>query len=283
MHTSGTMSVLNGTQTPIKVAKPKASNTSKYQSYVDNFLAMRRKSSESILQLCKIVVEAEKNLEDEEFAKFLKEIGVDKSGSTFRKYRAIGHAIERLTPHTSVLPTSWTTIYRIACLDEEKLQLLVSEKLITPMLTAIQLEERFKASTTSEVSTNELKMSLDKNGEANQDESSAKPKSATRLTIPESTKYDNLVGKKAELPPGAEEPEWKKHWKGMPEYEQKAKPTFKTIYLHFRNKEDFDKFRTLYRDKIDTKQTITEKTKSMWYPHLEREDNKKWRWIEEAA
>ena len=35
---------------------------------------------------------------------------------------------------------------------------------------------------------------------------------------------------------------WKKHWKEMPEYKQEEKRNYKTIQLHFRNKEDFDEF-----------------------------------------
>jgi hypothetical protein len=108
----------------------------------------------------------------------------------------------------------------------------------------------------------------------------------------ESTQFDDFVGKKAERdeksvfdllgiePPDNQDKEWKKHWKGMPEFEQNDNPTYKTLYLHFRNKQDFDEFCERYHKMMDEEQKITFKTKSMWYPHLDREANSLLRWIE---
>ena len=72
-----------------------------------------------------------------------------------------------------------------------------------------------------------------------------------------------------------EEAEWKKHWQGMPEYKQEDNPTYKTIYVHFRNKEDYEEFAKL----ID--QNLSEKTKSIWHPKLDRTENALLRWIVE--
>ena len=109
--------------------------------------------------------------------------------------------------------------------------------------------------------------------------------------VKESTEYDNFLGKKTELPKeptlaeflGVEEEEGdekEKLWVGMPEFDQKDKPPFKTIYLHFRCKEDFDAFVNKYA-LVDDEQTITPKTKSMWYPHLDKDENTLKRWFEE--
>ena len=68
---------------------------------------------------------------------------------------------------------------------------------------------------------------------------------------------------------------WSKHWIGMPEYVQKTKETYKTLYVHFRNAEDYEAFAKV----ID--QALTEKTKSIWYPALTRDANALMRWIEE--
>lgn len=108
------------------------------------------------------------------------------------------------------------------------------------------------------------------------------------MTIKETTQYDNFLGKKEEpLKPAAlfdieedEESEREKLWVGMPEFDQKDKPPYKTIYLHFRNKEDFDAFVASYKT-VDEEQTITPKTKSMWYPHLDKDENTLKRWFEE--
>lgn len=69
--------------------------------------------------------------------------------------------------------------------------------------------------------------------------------------------------------------EWKKHWTGMPEFIQDNKKTYKTLYVHFRTKDDYDDFAKL----ID--QELSEKTKSIWHPKLERSQNMLKRWIEE--
>ena len=110
------------------------------------------------------------------------------------------------------------------------------------------------------------------------------------MTVKESTQYDNFLGKKQEVPRDPtlaeflgieeEQDEKEKLWVGMPEFEQKDNPPFKTMYLHFRNKQDFDEFRQRYQ-MIDSEQTITDKTKSMWYPHLDKDENSLKRWFEE--
>lgn len=99
------------------------------------------------------------------------------------------------------------------------------------------------------------------------------------------TDYDNCLGEKHELPSlskflGEEiddipDKEWKKHWVGMPEFIQEDNPPYKKLIMSFRNKEDYDAFAKL----IDQK--LTEKTKSAWYPGLDRDANSLRRWISE--
>jgi hypothetical protein len=107
--------------------------------------------------------------------------------------------------------------------------------------------------------------------------------------VKETTEYDNFLGKKEELPKPAklfddeeddENSEREKLWVGMPEFDQKDNPPYKTIYLHFRTKEDFDEFVKKYKT-VDDEQNITPKTKSMWYPHLAIDQNSLKRYFEE--
>ncbi len=53
---------------------------------------------------------------------------------------------------------------------------------------------------------------------------------------------------------------WEEHWQGMPEFIMEDQQPFRTFYIHFRNQEDLDEFLKL----ID--QTVTPKTKFLWYP-----------------
>lgn len=115
--------------------------------------------------------------------------------------------------------------------------------------------------------------------------------------VDESTKYENLIGVKEDFPLRAtlfaasngattsehldpednitEEKDWHKHWVGMPEFKQEDNPPYMKIYMSFRNKEDFDNFAELIN------QNLSEKTKSIWYPKLDRDQNSLKRWIEE--
>ena len=54
-------------------------------------------------------------------------------------------------------------------------------------------------------------------------------------------------------------------WRGMPEYDVEDKMAFRTIKLHFRNQADVDAFAELLE------QSVTEKTKFLWFPANEVE------------
>lgn len=112
-----------------------------------------------------------------------------------------------------------------------------------------------------------------------------------KVEVKESTKYENFVGKKEEVDAssanlldffdddGVNAPEddklWKKHWVGMPEFVQEDNKTYKSIQVHFRNKEDYEEFSKLIG------QTLSNKTKSIWHPKLDITKNSLMRWIEE--
>ena len=55
---------------------------------------------------------------------------------------------------------------------------------------------------------------------------------------------------------------WDDDWQDMPEFVQEDLNPWKTVYIHFANREDMLEFSKL----ID--QTITMETKSLWYPKL---------------
>lgn len=61
---------------------------------------------------------------------------------------------------------------------------------------------------------------------------------------------------------------------GMPEYTQEDKKAL-SITVRFRNKEDLEEFSSM----MD--QIITDKTKSIWYPAIERDTITLLRWVDE--
>ena len=106
--------------------------------------------------------------------------------------------------------------------------------------------------------------------------------------VEESAEYDNYIGQKNETEGpkdlsdflGLEEDltdddSWRKHWRNMPEFENNANPSFKSVMFHFRTEEDYKEF----QDLIGQKMTV--KTKSAWHPKLLRDENTLKRWIEE--
>lgn len=57
------------------------------------------------------------------------------------------------------------------------------------------------------------------------------------------------------------------YWDGMPEYNNVQIKPYKSVKVHFRNKEDYERFAALME------QDMTEKTIYIWYP--EKENNNK--------
>lgn len=60
--------------------------------------------------------------------------------------------------------------------------------------------------------------------------------------------------------------DWEKNWEGMPEFNQNDLNPWQSVKVHFANVADRDAFAKLLA------QTITDKTKSIWYPKLEKAD-----------
>jgi hypothetical protein len=107
-----------------------------------------------------------------------------------------------------------------------------------------------------------------------------------KTELKETVDYDDFIGKTTELEKPddltdffdvteADDKEWKKHWKEMPEYEQETKKPFKKLIVNFRTKEDYDSFIKLMG------QAMTDRTKSIWYPEFDVYPNHLMRWIEE--
>lgn len=106
--------------------------------------------------------------------------------------------------------------------------------------------------------------------------------------VKETAEYDNFMGEMSEeyvpqsnlwgpvddLEELKKKDDWKKYWVGMPACDQPDKKPHKTVYVHFRNEEDYKAFQTLIGDKL------SEKTKSIWYPKREVQDLWSQRWVE---
>ncbi len=62
--------------------------------------------------------------------------------------------------------------------------------------------------------------------------------------------------------------EWKNEWVGMPEFiQEKSDKPFTQITIRFKNEQDLKDFSKLIN------QNLTKKTKSIWFPEIERGSN----------
>lgn len=62
---------------------------------------------------------------------------------------------------------------------------------------------------------------------------------------------------------GEPQEEWEKEWLDMPEFVSEDQKSYKCVLVHFKDKADMEKFATLIN------QTLTMKTRSVWYPRAE--------------
>lgn len=69
---------------------------------------------------------------------------------------------------------------------------------------------------------------------------------------------------------------WKTEWIGMPEFVQEDLDPVQQIMVSFETREDVEKFAEL------TKQKLTYKTKSIWYPESSKEKPSNFIYIDES-
>ena len=88
----------------------------------------------------------------------------------------------------------------------------------------------------------------------------------------------NLIASLAGITPDIPDvDDWRDEWEGMPEFEQEDLKPHRTINLHFRNEQDIHAFAELMN------QLITDKTKSMWFPKLEKNTYKDDLYVDEST
>ena len=95
-----------------------------------------------------------------------------------------------------------------------------------------------------------------------EDEIDAAPQSIVKPEPQKPVSLNNVVESPLDAPSSEEVAA--EHWHGMPEFKQDDKMPYRTIYVHFENEENAQRFAML------VKQTITEKTKSIWFPAVEK-------------
>lgn len=110
-------------------------------TYVDRFNKSMKKTAESIIEMGRTISEACQVLGPRPLAQFCEEIGMETSNPMFKKLKKIGERHARLEANLTQLPNTWTTIYKIAQLNDDNFAKVVESNVLTPYVTAKQINE----------------------------------------------------------------------------------------------------------------------------------------------
>ncbi len=94
--------------------------------YKSEFNLWSKKTAQSTLEMCRVVYEAKKELDSQDFLKFCNEIGRKGEDATVRKYLKIGEKFDKFYQYAELLPNSWTSIYEITQLPNDVFEALVT-------------------------------------------------------------------------------------------------------------------------------------------------------------
>jgi hypothetical protein len=92
------------------------------QTYVWYFKAHQRRTAIASLQMCRVVYEASKSLDESDFDEFCKNIGYKSESSTIRKFTVVGKVYPRLIKYADQLPAAWTSIYALTQMPADEFE-----------------------------------------------------------------------------------------------------------------------------------------------------------------
>ena len=107
--------------------------------YVKELSILCANSAAAILAISRILLQAKIELSKVDFEQFLSETKYDENSSALRKRLVIADADVRLMPIAHLLPSNWTTIYRIAALQPSDLDRLCKKNILHPEVTAREI------------------------------------------------------------------------------------------------------------------------------------------------
>jgi hypothetical protein len=107
--------------------------------YVEQYNVLARKTAVSIIGLAKTLVEAEKELNTDDFDIFCDQVGIKGKKATYTKLRTIGMSVSRFDPYLERLPNTWTTLYELAKIAPDQFARIAPD--LTPFTTAKEIDE----------------------------------------------------------------------------------------------------------------------------------------------
>ena len=108
--------------------------------YVDAISGNWRRGVEAFLEIARLCAEAEERLDTAQQAELKAKLPF--GATTFSKFRQIGLDARLRKPEVQLLlPAAYTTIYAITCLNDEDLNVAITEKIINPDVKRENLEK----------------------------------------------------------------------------------------------------------------------------------------------
>lgn len=109
--------------------------------FVAQFKQYARKSTESTLEMARIITEAKAQLSKNDFRIFCTEIGFDKGDAFISKMKKIGGRYELFSQHLDKLPVAMSTLYGLASISVEDFETGIGLGTIHAQMTARELEQ----------------------------------------------------------------------------------------------------------------------------------------------
>lgn len=151
----------NANQPQIEVSETHLEVSNSLATYVNQFKCLRKETATSIVALGAIVYQAKSNLSKEDYIQFASEVQISNS-STLRKYERIGQCEVMFNLYLDHLPHTWTSLYALTRLDENKLISVFNEGKIHPQITGEEVEKLIQSLTDTLPSSNLNKDTKDK-------------------------------------------------------------------------------------------------------------------------
>ena len=92
-----------------------------------------------ILEIGLAYFEAKEHLEESHYQDFLQKTKYAKNSSMIRKWYGIGKSYQRLSSVSEKLPPVFTTVYKIATITADELQLLISSGVLNPSVSTKEI------------------------------------------------------------------------------------------------------------------------------------------------
>jgi hypothetical protein len=107
--------------------------------YVQEYRGFARQTAIAIIGLANTLLEAESNLDRDEFKVFCNEVGLEIGGAVYKKMKVIGNKSARFASIMDRLPNTWTTIYQLAKLESHDFVTLTRSNILNPFMTAKEM------------------------------------------------------------------------------------------------------------------------------------------------